>query len=180
MGNAKLIEVPDGAALRAVELLLRERSKQGEARAVNLIFTGKRLQDLCELEGLTTRPHYGIHGFLGSDLDAKAEVGRLLTAGPTQVSLSLHYAWGVLPVFLRSATASRKGSLDIDFDPPSRGWFLQGLFAGVAPILGLEKVATGPIPGGGELAVTSFENASREGIHLSFPSGLAGRVDEPP
>ena len=154
MGSAKLIEVPDEAAVRAVELLLRKRSKQGEARAVNLIFTGKRLQDLFELEGLATRPHYGIHGFLGPDPD----VAGLLISGHTQVSLNLHYPWGVLPVFLRS------GTLDIELEPPSPGWLLQGLLGGLLPIQGAEEVVT--------------SSGGREGIHLSFPSEAAGRIRE--
>jgi hypothetical protein len=158
MGNAKLIEVPDDMALRAVELLLREHSKQGEAGAVNLIFTGKRFQDLLELEGSATRPHYGIHGFLAPDLDAKDEIVRLLTGGHTQVSLNLHYPWGVLPVFLRS------GVLDIELEPPSPGWLLQGLLGGLLPIQGVEPVVT--------------SSGGREGMHLSFPTGMAGRIDE--
>lgn len=160
MGSAKLIEVPDGAALRVVELLLRERSKQGEARAVNLIFTGKRLQDLLELEGLTNRPHYGIHGFLGPN----PEVLDLLTAGHTQVFLNLHYPWGVLPVGYRSATSSGNGFLDIDLEPPSPGWLLRGLLERLLPVDGLEQVVT--------------SSGGREGIHLSFSSEMSGRMEE--
>ena len=169
MGHVKLIEVPDGAALPAVERLLRTRSKQGEARAVTLIFTGNCLQDLFELEGLAIRSHYGIHGFVAPQLDVKDEVVRLLTGGHTQVSLNLDYPWGVLPVFLRSAADSRNGTLSIDLDPPSPGW-LQGLLAG------------------SELMVTS--SGGREEVHLSFPSEqtpratgvlreLVGRLDAP-
>jgi hypothetical protein len=178
MGDAKLLEVPDDKALQAMELLLRKYSKQGEAAAVTLTFTGKRFRDILELEGLTTRPHYEITGFLDAELNAKAEAVRLLTGGHTQILLNLYYSWGVFPLFLRSATSSGKGSLIIDFDPPSRGWFLQSLLAGLMPILGVEEAVTGPIPGDGELVVTSFANASREGIHLLFPSKLAGRVEE--
>lgn len=78
MGYAELIEVPDNAVLRTVDLLLLKHTKQGEAGVVNLIYTGKRHQDLLALETLTTRPHYGIRGFLEAHLDARAESVRLL------------------------------------------------------------------------------------------------------
>lgn len=179
MYQAKLIEVPDEASLGAVESILRKYSKQREARAVNLNFTGNRLLDLLALEGLTTKPHYGISGLFGPGLAAKDEVGRLLTGRHQEVFLILHYPWGEFPFFLRRATPSMEGSLRIDVDPPSPGWFREGLLSGLMPILGIQQDATGPIPEEGELVVKSLDSSFRsEGLHISFRSGQTNRLDE--
>ena len=179
MAGARLVEVPDEAALETVELILRKHSKQGDANVVNLIFTGNRLRDLLALENLTTRPHYGIRGNLGMGLDAKTEIRDLLTGGHTRVSVDLRYPWGDFPVYLSSPTSTKRGSLIFDFDSPSEGWFLQGLLAGLMPILGIEEPVTCSLPEGGELTVTSFGSASRrEALYLLFHPHEAARVSQ--
>lgn len=175
MRNAKLIEVPDGEALQTVGMLLHKHTKQGKAGVVTLMYTGQRLQDVLELEALTTHPHYGICGFLGASLDLKAESVRLLAGGHTEIGLDLYYQWGVLSLYLRQATSSQKGTMSAMCSPPHRGWLLQG-FDGVLPILGLGQLVSGPVPGGGKLTVTSYENDER--IHFLFPAEQASQVDE--